>query len=297
MRSLALLAATWLLLGGSGATAEPTLSIRTYASSETSAHLNAHLLLGEREALLVDASMTRADAEKVAELVARSGRRLRAIFVTNSQPDKYLGLPVLTARFPEARVVSTPEVVADIAARGPRYLARLRERYGEDVIAATLVLPEPLSEDALEIEGHTLRIERFVGGECPHAAALYVPSLRALLPGAIVFEGSHLFLRERDIPGWRAQLAALRARDDIDRIHPGHGRASGPEVLDAMARYLDDFEKAVALGEPDAAYAYMLERYPDYRLERLLREYSLPAYLGARPGARPGTRPGGRPKR
>ena len=39
------------------------------------------------------------------------------------------------------------------------------------------------------------------------------------------------------------------------------------------------------LGDVDAAYAYLVERYPDYRLERLLREYSLPAYLGARPSA------------
>ena len=283
MRGFLSLTAAWLVLAGCGPAAEPALSIQTYASSETSAHLNTHLILGERDALLVDASMTRADAEQVADRVTRSGRRLRAIFITNSQPDKYLGLPVLVARFREARVVSTPEVVADIAARGPGYLERLRARHGDAVIASPLVVPEPLAEDILEIEGERIRIERFVGGECPHAAAVYVPSLRALLPGAIVFEGSHLFLRERDIPGWRAQLEELRVRDDIDRIYPGHGEPTGPEVLDAMERYLDDFEQAIATGDADAAYAYMLERYPGYQLERLLREYSLPAYLDTRP--------------
>jgi glyoxylase-like metal-dependent hydrolase (beta-lactamase superfamily II) len=274
-----------LALAGCGPAAAPPLSIQTYASSEISAHLNAHLLMGEHEALLVDATMTREDADAVAEMVAGSGRRLRAIFVTNSQPDKYLGLPVLIARFPDARVISTAEVVADIEARGPGYLERLRKRYGDELIASPLVVPEPLADDVLELEGERIEVLRFTGGECPHGAALYVPSLRALLPGAIVFEGSHLFLRERDIPGWRAHLAQLRARGDVDRIHPGHGAPSGPEVLDAMERYLDDFERAVALGDAGAAYTYMLERYPGYRLERLLREYSLPAYLDAEPGA------------
>ena len=252
----------------------PALRIETYT---------AHLILGRREAVLVDATMTRWDATAVGDLVERSGRELRAIFITNSQPDKYLGLAVLSERFPEARVISTPEVVADIAARGPRYLERLLARYGSEVIAEPLVVPEPFEGDALELEGERLLIERYRGGECPNAAALYVPSLRALFPGAIVFEGSHLFLRERDIPGWRAQLAALRARDDIERIHPGHGEPSGPEVFEAMERYLDDFERAVALGDFDAAHADLVARYPHYRLERLLREYSLPAYLGESP--------------
>ncbi len=283
VRVVARLTAICLLLAACERAGKPALSIQSYASSETSARLNAHLILGERDALLVDATMTRADAEQVADMVARSGRRLRTVFITNSQPDKYLGLPVLTARFPDARVVSTAEVVGDIEARGPGYLERLRARYGDDVIAERLVVPETLSADGLELEGQPIRVERFTGGECPHAAALYVPALRALLPGAIVFEGSHLFLRERDIPGWRRHLAELRARSDVDRIYPGHGAAAGPEVLDAMERYLDDFEKAVALGDADAAYAYMVERYPSHRLERLLREYSLPAYLGSRP--------------
>jgi len=277
-RALAALAAAVLV--GVPSTAAP-LAVETYASSETSAHLNAYLLLGAREALLVDATMTRQDAAAVADRLDRSGRRLRAIFVTNSQPDKYLGLPVLLARFPEARAWTTPEVAADIAARGPGYLERLRGRYGPERIAERLVVPEPLDGDRLELEGTAIRVYRFEGGECPHGAALHVPEMRALFPGAIVFEGSHLFLREHDIPGWRAHLAWIRDRDDVERIYPGHGGSGGPALLDAMERYLDDFEDAVALGDFDAALAHMRQRYPAYRLERLLREYSLPAYLAA----------------
>lgn len=254
------------------------LTIETYTASEVSARVNAHLIVGESEAMLVDATMTLDDAESVLEMVERSGRRLRTIFITNSQPDKYLGLAVLTERFPEARVLATSQVVSDIRARGPGYLRRLRARWGER-IASSLIVPEPIRGNALEIDGLTVEIHRFTGGACPNQAALYLPAIRTLLPGAIVVEGSHLFLRERDIRSWRGHLEWIRMHGGIDRIHPGYGAASDLSVLDDMLRYLLDFEAAVALGEPEAAVAAMLDRYPDYALERLLREYSVPAYL------------------
>jgi glyoxylase-like metal-dependent hydrolase (beta-lactamase superfamily II) len=258
--------------------ATPPLHVEIYRSSPTSARLNTYLVYGERDLLLVDASMTRADAEAVGERIDATGRTLRTIFITNSQPDKHLGLAILTERFPEAHGVSTPEVIEDMRERGPGYVKRLRARYG-DRVSDRLVLPEPIEDDALVLEGREIRVFRFEGGECPHAAALYVPSLRALFPGAIVFQDSHLFLRERDIPGWRRHLAWIREHGGIERIYPGHGLPTDPGVVDEMERYLDDFEAAVALGEFDAALAFLRARYPDYDLERLLREYSLPAYL------------------
>jgi len=276
------LAAALALLDLAGCASKPDpnlrLEVATYRSSEVSAHVNAHLIMGRRDALLVDTTMTLADAEILADWIDRTGRRLRTIFITNSQPDKYLGLPVIVERFPDARVVSTPEVVADIEARGPGYLERLRGRYG-DQIATRLVVPEPVERDVLKLERVEIRIHRFSGGECPHAAVLIVPRMRALFAGAVVFEGAHLFLGEHDIPGWRAHLDWIREQPDIDVIYPGHGAVTDLAALDAMERYFDDFEMAVAWGDADAAVVTMIERYPDYDLERLLREYSVPAYL------------------
>jgi hypothetical protein len=59
------------------------IEVETYRASEVSARLNAYLLMGERDALLIDATMTRLDAEQVAEMIDHSGRRLRTIFITN----------------------------------------------------------------------------------------------------------------------------------------------------------------------------------------------------------------------
>ena len=120
--------------------------------------------------------MTRADAQQVAEMVARSGRRLRTIFISNSRPDKYLGLPVLTARFPEARVVSTAEVVADIEARGPRDLERLRTRYDAGTLCR---LPARASAPGVQSAGVSgLRCEA-VDGDCgPSSRSPRTPILR-----------------------------------------------------------------------------------------------------------------------
>jgi len=275
---LALAASGWLACASPAPDPDLVLEVATYRASETSAHLNAHLITGRRDALLVDATMTVSDATTLADWIAQTGLRLRTIFITNSQPDKYLGLPVLVARFPEAKVVATPEVVADIEARGPGYLERLRERYGDE-IPDRLVVPTPLEGDVLKLERVPLEIHRFEGGECPHAAALYVPRMRAFFAGALVFEGAHLFLANHDIPGWRAHLDWIRSHGGIDVIYPAHGEATDLAVLDAMSRYLDDFEMAIAWGDADTAVARMIGIYPEYDLTRLLREYSVPAYL------------------
>jgi hypothetical protein len=74
-------------------------------------------------------------------------------------------------------------------------------------------------------------------------------------------------------PGWNNKnLSGSRPRD--------WARSSRCD-----AAYFDDFERAVELGDVEEARGTMLERYPDYRPERLLREYSLPAYLAS--GRRP----------
>jgi len=146
------------------------LEVVTYHASEVSARVYARLSMGERDALLVDATMTLSDAEEVAGIIDRSGRRLRKIFITHSEPDKYLGLARLAERFPEARVVATPAVVADIVERGPGYLERLRARWG-DRIASTLVIPEPFGAEEFEREGEPVPVLRFTGGESGNAAA------------------------------------------------------------------------------------------------------------------------------
>ena len=115
---------------------------------------NSHLIVGKREAILVDVVMTKSEATKLADMVKQSGHALKMIFITHAHPDHYLGLEVLSERFPEARIVATDSVVAGIQKTGPGLVERLSDRLGENG-PAQLIVPEPATKDELDLEGKT----------------------------------------------------------------------------------------------------------------------------------------------
>ncbi len=69
------------------------------------------LIFGERDAVLVDALTTVAEATALADWVALHHRNLTTIYITHGHFDHYFGLAVLLARFPRARAIATPKSV------------------------------------------------------------------------------------------------------------------------------------------------------------------------------------------
>jgi len=256
------------------------LSIQTYTAAAPAAMANSHLIVGKREAILVDVVMTRSEAVKLADMVKQSGRALKMIFITHAHPDHYLGLDVLSERFPEARIVATDSVVAGIQKNGPGLVERLRARLGENG-PARLIVPEPVAADELDLEGTKIKVIAFNEGESEHAAALYISRTHDFIAGDLIYHHTHLFLREKRIAGWLKQLDRIAEIDGIKTIYPGHGPQTDLSALTSMRAYLHDFSEAIRLGSAEAATQKMLEKYPDYAMPIFLRDYSLPSFFPA----------------
>ena len=103
-----------------------SLSILPFTSSEPGAWSNSYLISGKSEAVLFDVFMLRSDAAQIADGIAKTGKTLSTVMISHAHPDHFMGLEVITHRFPQARVVSTANVVADIRADGPRWRSRMR---------------------------------------------------------------------------------------------------------------------------------------------------------------------------
>ncbi|KKK92709.1 hypothetical protein LCGC14_2700230, partial [marine sediment metagenome] len=116
MKTLTLLLST-LLATNIAVAKDNQLTLDVYNADSNSFHVNATLVYGERDAILVDTGFTKADALRIAAKVIDSGKQLKTIFISQADPDYYFGAEVLHQLFPEANIITTPAVQKVIAAK------------------------------------------------------------------------------------------------------------------------------------------------------------------------------------
>jgi len=222
---------------------EPPLTVQVLRTSAGSLHVNSALIMGKEEAVLVDPPFTLADAHRVASMVLDSGKTLTHIFVTHDHPDHFFAMEVLEEAFPEAEIVAHKTVVDDIWRSLPFKVERWSPMLADNGPAYPSA-PHALTSDVIMLEGHELRVLGPMQGDHRHSTALWVPEIRALLPGDLVFNEVHLWLGEHtleQVAGWRTSM------DMLEELQPeivvaGHARPGLPDDASGIAftyRYLD----------------------------------------------------------
>ena len=257
-----------------------SLSIRSFTSSEPGAWSNSYLISGASETILFDVFMLHSDAKRIADGITESGKTLRTVMISQAHPDHFIGLDVITERFPEAQVISTQNVVTDIKTDGPWMFSMLQGKLGPEG-PTRLVIPKALAEPGLTFEGVKLEVVEFGEGESKHIAAVYIPKLKALLSADLVYNQAHLYLQEKHLDSWLVRLDELEAfaKDRVTTIHPGHGKAAGLKLIGQTRAYLQDFAEAVKSGDAKTAEQRMLLKYSNYHVNQFLTAFSIPAYF------------------
>ena len=257
-----------------------SLSIQSFTSSEPGAWSNSYLISGATEAILFDVFMLHSDARRIAEGIMKSGKTLRTVMISHAHPDHFMGLDVITERFPDAQVVSTQNVVTDTRTDGPWMFSMLQGKLGPEG-PTQLVIPKALAEPVLTLDGVKLQVVEFGEGESKHIAAVYIPELKALLSADLVYNQAHLYLQEKHLDSWLLRLDELEefTKDRVTTIHPGHGKAAGLELIEQTRSYLHDFADAVKSGGAKTAEQHMLGKYPNYNVKQFLTAFSIPAYF------------------
>ncbi len=139
--------------------AEPSqLTLRVYNPGSASLFpVSSTLILGNKETILVDAQLQKNDAEKLVSLIKESGRKLKIIYISHSDPDYYFGLEALAENFPDAKILSTPQTAYLINASKEDKLALWASKLKEK--PSKLITPTPIQENYLDLEGNKIVIE------------------------------------------------------------------------------------------------------------------------------------------
>jgi glyoxylase-like metal-dependent hydrolase (beta-lactamase superfamily II) len=227
------------------------------------------LIFGERDAVLVDALTTVAEASALADWVALHHRNLTTIYVTHGHFDHYFGLAVLLARFPKARAIATPKSVQLMHERLDGSLAFAR-RCWPGQLPEAVIAAEPYEKDSFSLEGHELRIIEQGRTDAVDSTSLYVPAIELVVAGDILYNECHMFVGDTTPDSRVSWLAAL---DRLAALNPrmavaGHKKPGAPDTpaaIEATKRYLTDFGRLKeAAGSDQELFDEMTDLYPGW---------------------------------
>ena len=223
------------------------LNLKVVTSSEGSLYANFTLIMGEKELVVVDAPFTRSDAHRLVAEILETGLELKYLYITHDHPDHFFSMEVLMQAFPNASVIAPPAVVADIWRSIPLKVKRwgpLLGNNGPEFPTAPIVW----EGDSFELEGHEIQILGPMQGDHHNATALYVPSIKALIAGDLVFHGVHLWLGEMlpaQYPDWIESLDRMIALAP-EIVVAGHKIPSWNDDASSLAftrEYLVEFSR------------------------------------------------------
>ncbi|MDI7275892.1 MAG: MBL fold metallo-hydrolase [Anaerolineae bacterium] len=211
---------------------------------------NVGLIVAGERAVLVDAPFVPAQARAWRREIERlSPRGVAYVVVTDHHLDHTLG----TCYLPEALVVAhetawkhlrglsaetatqralemAPGEVPDLAGQ----LADLR------IVQPQLTLGKAM---ALWCEGQRIDILH-LPGHTAGTLGVYLPAQRVLFSGDTIVNGCHPYAGDASLLQWLESLEAIRSMD-LEAIVPGHGPAGGPEMIEPLRAYLQEFRERV----------------------------------------------------
>jgi glyoxylase-like metal-dependent hydrolase (beta-lactamase superfamily II) len=249
------------------AQAAAPLTVKVYNADANSFHVNAIVVSGPSEAMVIDSGFTRADALRVAANVLDTGKTLKTIFISNADPDFYFGAETLKGIFPQAQVLTTPAVREKIQAKMAGKLAFWGPKMGVNAPKQP-VLPEAISGTTLSVDGQAIEV-RGTTGELAHRPYVWIPSIKAIVGNLALFGNLHVWTADTqkasERQAWLAQLDEMQALQPA-LVVPGHMAAGTATDVTAIAytrEYLKRFEAELPKAANGAELiATMQKAYP-----------------------------------
>ena len=263
-----------------------TLKVHT-GRGQVGYDVNSTMIVGERDILLIDPQFSLSEAHKLAAEILETKKRLATIYSTHAHPDHLFGLAVLKQAFPEAKIVALPATVAAAKTGWPARQKFWFPVYGNNIPGPEPVLPEELATPLLTLEGEDFPITGGVqGADGPGNSFVYVPSLKTVITGDIVFDRVYFGVpRDAARQNWLKtieQIAALKPAIVVPG-HEGPGATRDMRSIEFMKKYIADWDANVARSKTAAEMrANVLQQYPGLGMEFTLTD-RVATYFPAQP--------------
>jgi glyoxylase-like metal-dependent hydrolase (beta-lactamase superfamily II) len=214
---------------------------------------NIGIVVGEREALVVDTGMGPKNGRRVLEKARALTDRPLVLTITHFHPEHGFG----AQEFSEAKIVYNRSQQEELAEKGPPYLDMFRsfgDAVAEQLEGVELVDPDEVydGELTLDLGGTTVELHEFGLAHTRGDQVVFLPEQGVLFTGDLV--ETRLFPifpwfppDDADVNGskWIDVLGRLEALEP-DVVVPGHGEVGGPDLIGQVRAYLEDVRERVS---------------------------------------------------
>ncbi|MDQ0780301.1 MBL fold metallo-hydrolase [Chryseobacterium sp. W4I1] len=255
-----------ILLGFTSIMLAGNLKIKVYnPGSKAIFPITSTIIYGDKDAVLIDAQFQKQYAEQLVKEIKATGKNLKTVFISHSDPDFYFGLDVIKKAFPNAKIISTAQTAYLISASKDDKMSVWKPQLKEDA-PSEIVVPEA-ANIIPDLEGNKIEIKQ--NPEDPAHSFVWIPSLKTVAGGISVSVDSHIWMADTQniqaIDQWIGQIDAMKALKP-EQVVPSHFAklSLSPQSLDFVKNYLENYKKAVNENKTSSVVVdFMIKKYPD----------------------------------
>ncbi len=243
-------------------------SIKVFTSPDDEFWVNSVIIEGADEVMLVDAQLTKTNAEKVLQEIKETKKPLSIIYVTHEHADHFLGLEVFREAYPEVRIIADSAVVDRINKVYQEKIDKWQKILGSGATSRVVTISK-FDADFIEFEGSRIEVLKKIRGDTDENTMLWIPGQRILIAGDVLFHNMHVYTAETDSQArgkWLNTLMQIRELKPAVVI-PGHSEVGAPldatTAVDFTENYLLVFEEELKTAkDADSLINAMKEKFP-----------------------------------
>src|ERR1700719_336679 len=269
LRSIAVLSLLFLISRPSAlAAGQQAFSIKVVTSLDDQFWVNSVITEGTHEVMLVDAQLTKTNAERVLQEIKETKKPLSIIYITHEHADHFLGLEVFKDAYPGVRIIANSEVIDRINKVYQEKIDKWQKILGSGATSRVVAI-EKFDGDFIKFEDSEIEVLKNIQGDTGENTMLWIPEQRTLIAGDVVVNNMHVYTAETDSKARGKWLNSLNKIRELKPsvVIPGHSKVGAPldanTAVDFTENYLLVFEEELKKAkDPDSLINTMKERLP-----------------------------------
>jgi glyoxylase-like metal-dependent hydrolase (beta-lactamase superfamily II) len=243
-------------------------SIKVFTSTDDQFWANSVIIEGTREVMLVDAQLTKINAERVLQEIRETKKPLSMIYITHEHADHFLGLEVFKEAYPGVRIIANSAVTDRINKVYQEKVDKWKKILGSGA-TSSIVAIEKFDGNFINFENSKIEVLKNIRGDTDENTMLWIPGQRILISGDVLFNNMHVYTAETDSKARGKWLNSLQEIRELKPsvVIPGHSKAGAPldasSAVDFTENYLLVFDEELKKAkDPGSFIDAMKERFP-----------------------------------